>query len=68
MRIPENIPPEQLAQHASDNMLLFTAVLATIIGIILFLLGKKGKQLWMATWGIGLVICSLLLGFFTFSG
>jgi hypothetical protein len=68
MRILENIPPEKLAQHASDNMLIFTAVLATIIGIILFLLGKKGKQLWMATWGIGLVICSLLLGFFTLSG
>lgn len=67
MRILENIPPEKLAQHASDNMLIFTAVLATIIGIILFLLGKKGKQLWMATWGIGLVICSLLLGFFTLS-
>ena len=64
MRIPENIPPEQLAQHASDDMLMFTAILSTVIGLILFLLGKKGKQLWMATWGIGLVISSLLLAIF----
>jgi len=64
MRFPENIPPEQLAQHASDDMLMFTAVLSTVIGLILFLLGKKGKQLWMATWGVGLVISSLLLAIF----
>lgn len=62
MRYPENIPPEQLARHASDDMLLFTAVLAVLIGFILIWLGKKGKQTWMVAWSIGLIICSVGMG------
>ena len=62
MRYPDNIPPEQLTIHASDNMLLFTAALSILIGIILTFLGHKGKQLWMVTWSIGLIICSILMG------
>ena len=61
MRYPDNIPPEQLTRHASDDMLLFTAVLATIIGIVLIYLGKQGKQQWMVVWSIGLIICSVLM-------
>lgn len=62
MRYSENIPAEQLTVNASDNMLLFTAVLAILIGIILTYLGHKGRQLWMVTWSIGLIICSILMG------
>ena len=62
MRYSEDIPREQLAIHASDNMLLFTAVLAIFIGIILIFLGRKGKQLWMEVWSIGLIICSIAMG------
>lgn len=62
MRYSENIPAEQLAVNASDNMLLFTAALSILIGIILTYLGHKGKQLWMVTWSIGLIICSILMG------
>ena len=62
MKYPENIPPEQLTVNASDNMLLFTAVLSILIGIILTYLGHKGRQLWMVTWSIGLIICSILMG------
>ena len=62
MRYSENIPAEQLTVNASDNMLLFTAVLSILIGIILTYLGHKGKQLWMVTWSIGLIICSILMG------
>ena len=62
MRYSEDIPREQLAIHASDNMLLFTAVLAIFIGIILIFLGRKGKQLWMVVWSIGLIICSIAMG------
>jgi uncharacterized membrane protein affecting hemolysin expression len=62
MKYPENIPPEQLTIHASDDMLLFTAGLSIVIGVILAFLGHKGRQLWMVTWSIGLVICSVLLG------
>ena len=36
-----------LAQYASDDMLLLTAGLGIIIGIVLTILGKLGKQMWM---------------------
>lgn len=63
MRYKEGeIPKQQLAVHASDDMLLLTAVLGTIIGLILSYLGRRGNQLWMVVWGIGLVICSIYLG------
>jgi len=62
MRYPDNIPAEQLTVNASDNMLLFTAVLSILIGIVLTYLGHKGRHLWMVTWSIGLIICSILMG------
>ena len=62
MRYSENIPAEQLTVNASNDMLLFTAALSVLIGIILTYLGHKGRQLWMVTWSIGLIICSILLG------
>ncbi len=62
MRYKEGeIPPDQLAVHASDHMLLFTAVISLFIGAVLFFLGRKGKQMWMWTWGIGLIICSVFM-------
>jgi uncharacterized membrane protein affecting hemolysin expression len=62
MRYSENIPAEQLTVNASNNMLLFTAVLSILIGIILTYLGHRGKQLWMVTWSIGLIVCSIAMG------
>jgi hypothetical protein len=62
MRYQENIPPEQLTINASNDMLLFTAFLSILIGFILVYLGHKGRQLWMVTWSIGLIICSVLMG------
>jgi hypothetical protein len=62
MRYQENIPAEQLTIHASDNMLLFTAALSIVIGIILIYLGHKGRQLWIVTWSVGLILCSILMG------
>ena len=62
MRYSENIPPEQLTVNASDDMLLFTAALSILIGIILTYLGHKGRQLWMVSWSVGLIICSILMG------
>lgn len=56
------IPPELLTQNASDDMLLLTAAMGIVIGIILSALGKYGKQLWMFVWGIGLVFASIYLG------
>lgn len=63
MRYKEyEVPPEQLAVNASNDMLILTAFIGVIVGILLFILGRKGKQMWMWTWGIGLVIFSVYLG------
>lgn len=63
MRYKEGeIPKEQLAVHASDDMLLLTAVLGTLIGIVLTVIGRKGQQMWMWVWGIGLIIISAYMG------
>ena len=62
MRYSEDIPPEKLTINASNDMMLFTAALSILIGFILVYLGHKGRQLWMVTWSIGLIICSILLG------
>ena len=64
MRYRAEIPPEQLARHASDDMLIFTAVLSVVIGFILIWLGRKGKQQWLVVWSIGLIICSVGMGLY----
>lgn len=56
---PDSLP---LAQHASDDMLIFTAVLGFVIGFVLIYLGRQGKQMWMWVWGGGLVMMSLFMG------
>ena len=51
-----------LAQHASDDMLVLTAVLGFFIGFVLIYLGRLGKQMWMWVWGAGLVVMSIFMG------
>lgn len=55
------IPPEMLSRNAHDDMLLFTAFLSVVIGSILIYLGKRGKQLWMIVWSIGLIFMSMFM-------
>lgn len=65
MRVPdnlENIPTEQLSRHASDDMLIFTSILALMISLILLWLGKQGKQGWIILWSAGLLLCSIGMG------
>lgn len=54
-----------LAQDASNDMLLLTAVLGFFIGFALIYLGRLGKQMWMWVWGAGLVVMSLFMGIVT---
>lgn len=58
----QDIPSEQLARNASDDMLLFTAVLSILIAMALMYLGKRGRQMWLFVWSIGLLICSVGMG------
>ena len=55
------ISPEMLTKNTHNDMLLFTAFLSVIIGIVLIYLGKRGKQLWMVVWSIGLIGMSLFM-------
>ncbi len=51
-----------LAQNASDEMLILTAVLGFFIGFVLVYLGRLGDQMWMRVWGVGLVLMSIFMG------
>ena len=61
MRYLSDIPKQQLASHAHDNMLLFTAVLGVVIGVVLVWMGRRSRMMWMWTWGGGLVLASIML-------
>jgi len=63
MRYAEGtIPKEQLTMYASDEMLILTSIIAFFIAIALIYLGRKGKQIYMWTWGLGLAFISVYLG------
>lgn len=51
--------PQQIGTPISGEMLLFAVVLGLLIGITLFVLGRRGRQLWLAVWGGGLVLASV---------
>lgn len=61
-RYPAGLSPEELPMHSADEMLLFTAVIGVFVGIALFIMGRKGRQLWMWVWGIALVGFSIYMG------
>jgi len=44
---------------ATDDMLLFTVALGLIVGIVLIWLARKGRQMWLLAWSVGLVVASL---------
>ncbi len=52
--------PQQIGPAISGEMLLFAVVLGLLIGITLFVLGRRGRQLWLAVWGGGLVLASVI--------
>ena len=62
MRYKDGEVLEPLAKNASDDMLVLTAIIAVAVGIVLTILGRIGKQMWMWVWGIGLIIISVYMG------
>ena len=62
MRYREGSPPDPAnpyteSMHAS---LLISVSLAFMVGLVLLVIGLKGKKLWLICWSIGLVVCSLI--------
>ena len=45
--------------ETSPQLLAFTVGIALLIGVILFFVGRLGKQMWLVVWSIGLVLCSV---------
>ena len=45
--------------QATDDMLLFTMVISLIIGIVLIWLARRGRQMWLMAWSVGLVLASV---------
>lgn len=43
-----------------NNVLMFTAIIGLVIGIIFVFGGYLGKQRWILFWGGGLVIVSII--------
>ena len=52
--------PEHIEPHIGDGSMAFTAVLGLFIGIVLTVLARKGKIMWLTAWGVGLVIISVV--------
>jgi hypothetical protein len=50
------------------HMLLFTVVLAFVIGLLLFWLGRHGRVLWLTVWSAGLVLASVAYVFAYLAG
>jgi len=42
------------------NVLMMSAVIGLIIGIIFVVGGRYGKQMWIVFWGVGLVLVSVI--------
>lgn len=58
-----------MAGEVRDEMLGYAVWLAFLIGIVPTGLSWNGRQWWLFTWRVGLVICSILyLGWSCFAG
>jgi len=42
-----------------NDVLMLTAVIGLVVGIIFVFGGRFGKQLWIVVWGAGLVVVSI---------
>ena len=58
----EGMPIEDMVRYPDSDglhfMLNFTVSLALVIGIVLWVLGRRGRVLWLQVWSIGLVLAS----------
>jgi hypothetical protein len=52
---------------STDDMLLFTMAISLIVGIVLVWLARRGRQMWLFWWSIGLILASFAyLGWVSF--
>jgi len=53
--------PDPLYPHSESmhHMLTLSMVMAIVIGVVLFLLGRRGNILWLKVWSVLLVMLSV---------
>jgi len=51
--------PGELGPPITDNMTIGTAVFGLLLGAGFVVAGIRGRQLWLAIWGGGLVVASV---------
>ncbi|OED42381.1 hypothetical protein AB833_06980 [Chromatiales bacterium (ex Bugula neritina AB1)] len=45
--------------QTSPGLLAFTVGIALVVGVLLFGLGRYGRQMWLVVWSAGLIACSI---------
>ena len=66
MRYRTGEDPAISAYGSTDEFVTYTVILCIIIGAILVWLGYYGKQWWLVTWNVGLIIASIV--YFVYTG
>jgi uncharacterized membrane protein len=61
-RIGEN--PETGGDLLTQNIFIAAVVFGLVLGIGFTIAGFRGKQYWLAIWGAGLSICSVIYLFY----
>ena len=59
-RVGQDAAEQAAHTGGTEATLLFTVILGLIFGFILLWLGIKGKQIWLSTWSVGLIVVSIL--------
>lgn len=61
MRYKEGEGPNLLYPHSESmhQMLTLSMFMGIVIGVVLFILGRKGNILWMKVWSVILVFLSI---------
>lgn len=59
-RYREGETPETGADHLTENLQVGAAVFGLLVGIGFVYAGIRARQYWLAIWGAGLVIASLV--------
>jgi len=61
LRYPEGQAPDPLYPHSESmhHMLSLSMAMAIVIGIVLFVLGRRGNVLWLKVWSILLIVLSV---------
>jgi len=61
LRYPDGQSPDPLYPHSESmhHMLTLSMAMALVIGIVLFILGRRGNVLWLKVWSVLLVLASV---------